>query len=337
MSSLKTNYLGIELKNPIIVGASNLVSDLDIVKKMEDAGASAIVYKSLFEEQIQLESFELEEELNAYNDIHAEMNSLFPELQHAGPEEHLMKLAKLKSAVGIPVIGSLNAVFEPTWAEYALELEKLGVAALELNFYAVPKDFEKNEADIINEQLSVLKKVLSKVKIPVSVKLSPYYTNPLKIINSMDELGVDGFVLFNRLFQPDIDINKEEMFFPYNLSSHEDNRLALRFAGLLYDNIKGSICSSRGILDGKDVIKMILAGADCVQIVSTLYKNKPDHIKNMLSDIENWMDSKNYMELNDFRGKLSQKTLNDPFAYKRAQYVDILMKSDTIFTIYPKG
>ncbi len=337
MSSLKTKYLGIELKNPIIVGASNLVNDLDIVKKMEDAGASAIVYKSLFEEQIQLESFELEEELNAYNNIHAEMSSLFPELQHAGPEEHLMKLEKLKNTVGIPVIGSLNAVFEPTWAEYALELEKLGIAALELNFYAVPKDFKKDESDIVNEQLSVLKKVLSKVKIPVSVKLSPYYTNPLKTIHSMDELGVDGFVLFNRLFQPDIDINKEEMFFPYNLSSHEDNRLALRFAGLLYDKLKGSICSSRGILDGKDVIKMILAGADCVQVVSTLYRNKPEHIKNMLSDIENWMDNKNYKGLNDFRGKLSQKNSNDPFAYKRAQYVDILMKSDTIFTIYPKG
>ncbi len=336
MSSLKTNYLGIELKNPIIVGASNLVSDLDIVKKMEDAGASAIVYKSLFEEQIQLESFELEEELNAYNNIHAEMNSLFPELQHAGPEEHLMKLEKLKNTVGIPVIGSLNAVFEPTWAEYALELEKLGVAALELNFYAVPKDFEKDEANIINEQLSVLKKVLGKVKIPVSVKLSPYYTNILKIIKSMDELGVNGFVLFNRLFQPDIDINKEEMFFPYNLSNHEDNRLALRFAGLLYDKLNGSICSSRGILDGKDVIKMILAGADCVQVVSTLYRNKPEHIKTMLSDVENWMDSKNYMELNDFKGKLSQKNSNDPFSYKRAQYVDILMKSDAIFNIYPK-
>ncbi|RLD30387.1 MAG: dihydroorotate dehydrogenase [Bacteroidetes bacterium] len=336
MSSLKTNYLGIELKNPIIVGASNLVSDLDIVKKMEDAGASAIVYKSLFEEQIQLESFELEEELNAYNNIHAEMNSLFPELQHAGPEEHLMKLEKLKNTVGIPVIGSLNAVFEPTWAEYALELEKLGVAALELNFYAVPKDFEKDEANIINEQLSVLKKVLGKVKIPVSVKLSPYYTNILKIIKSMDELGVNGFVLFNRLFQPDIDINKEEMFFPYNLSNHEDNRLALRFAGLLYDKLNGSICSSRGILDGKDVIKMILAGADCVQVVSTLYRNKPEHIKTMLSDVENWMDSKNYMGLNDFKGKLSQKNSNDPFSYKRAQYVDILMKSDAIFNIYPK-
>jgi dihydroorotate dehydrogenase (fumarate) len=337
MSSLKTNYLGIELKNPIIVGASNLVNDMDIVKKMEDAGASAIVYKSLFEEQIQLESFELDEELNAYNNIHAEMNSLFPELQHAGPEEHLMKMEKLQKAVDIPVIGSLNAVFEPTWAEYALELEKLGVAALELNFYSVPKDFGKDEADIINEQLSVLKKVLSKVKIPVSVKLSPYYTNPLKAIASMDELGVDGFVLFNRLFQPDIDIEKEEMFFPYNLSSHEDNRLALRFAGLLYGNIKGSICSSRGILDGKDVVKMILAGADCVQIVSTLYRNKPEHIKTMLSAVEEWMDDKGYNELADFRGKLSKNNSNDPFAYKRAKYVDILMKSDTIFNIYPKG
>jgi dihydroorotate dehydrogenase (fumarate) len=168
------------------------------------------------------------------------------------------------------------------------------------------------------------------------VKLSPYYTNPLKAIASMDELGVDGFVLFNRLFQPDIDIEKEEMFFPYNLSSHEDNRLALRFAGLLYGNIKGSICSSRGILDGKDVVKMILAGADCVQIVSTLYRNKPEHIKTMLSAVEEWMDDKGYNELADFRGKLSKNNSNDPFAYKRAQYVDILMKSDTIFNIYPK-
>lgn len=335
MTDLKTSYLGLELKNPIIVGACNLVNDMSIVKKLEDAGASAIVYKSLFEEQIQLEGFEMEEDLNAYNNIHSEMGSLFPDLQHAGPDEHLMKLEKLKKSVDIPVIASLNAVFEPTWVEYAGQLESLGVDALELNFYAVPKDFKKDESQIISEQISILKKVLSKIKIPVSVKLSPYYTNPLKAISSMDEEGVNGFVLFNRLFQPDIDIEKEEMFFPYNLSSTEDNRIALRFAGLLSENIKGSICSSMGILDGKDVVKMVLAGAHCVQVVSTLYKNKPEHIKTMLSDIEKWMEKKSYKNLDDFRGKLSNNNTSDPYAYKRAQYVDILMKSDNIFNKYP--
>ena len=336
MTDLKTRYLGIDLKNPIIVGACNLMSDLDSVKRMEEAGAAAIVYKSLFEEQIQLESFEMEEELNLYNNFHAEISSLFPDLQHAGPEEHLMKLDNLKNSVNIPVIASLNAVFESTWVEYAQQLESLGVDALELNFYAVPKDFAKDESEIVDEQIKVLKKVLQKTKIPVSVKLSPYYTNPLKSISSMDQEGVKGFVLFNKLFQPDIDIEKEKMFFPYNLSSHEDNRLALRFAGLLYKNIGGSICSSRGILDGKDVIKMILAGADCVQVVSTLYKNKPEHIKVMLSDIEKWMEGKGYKDLDEFRGNLSSKNIRDPYAYKRAQYIDILMKSESIFDLYPK-
>ncbi|MDX2442952.1 MAG: dihydroorotate dehydrogenase-like protein [Bacteroidales bacterium] len=337
MTDLRTRYLGIELKNPIVVGASNLVTDLDIAKKMEEAGAAAIVYKSLFEEQIQLESFEMDEELNAYNDVHAEMTSLFPDLQHAGPEEHLMKVEKLSNSIDIPLIASLNAVFEPTWVEYALQLEKLGVAALELNFFAVPKDVNKDGHSIIEEQIKVLNKVRAKVKIPISVKLSPYYTNQLRTITAMDKEGVDGFVLFNRLFQPDIDIEKEEMFFPYNLSSHEDNRLALRFAGLLYGNLNGSICSANGILDGKDVIKMILAGADCVQVVSTLYKNKSGHIKVMLEDIENWMEKKGYKTLEEFRGKLSNKNIDDPYAYKRAQYVDILMKSDNIFRAYPKG
>jgi len=336
MSDLKTNYLGIELKNPIIVGACNLSHDMNVVKKLEEAGAGAIVYKSLFEEQIQLESFEMEEQMNAYNDIHAEMTSLFPDLQHAGPEEHLEKLKQLKETVDIPVIASLNAVFEPTWVEYARQLEAVGVDALELNFFAVPKDAGKDETDIIKEQLSVLAKVTKNVKLPVSVKLSPYYTNSLRTITLMDKEGASGFVLFNRLFQPDIDIEKEEMFFPYNLSSHEDNRLSLRYAGLLFGNINGSICSSRGILDGKDVIKMILAGADCVQVVSTLYKNKPEHIKTMLNDIEKWMDKKGYKSLNDFRGILSKKNTTDPFAYKRAQYVDILMKAGSIFDIYPK-
>ena len=336
MTDLNTKYLGLKLKNPFIVGASNLITDVEAARKAEDAGAAAIVFKSLFEEQIQLEGLEMEEELTAYNHIHAEMTSLFPDLQHAGPDEHLHRLQKIKEAVSIPVIGSLNAVFAPTWVEYARALEETGVDALELNFFAVPKAFDKNEDEIINEQVEVVKKVSAKVSIPIGVKLSPFYTNILKVIAAMDQAGAGGFVLFNRLFQPDIDIEKEGMFFPYNLSSHDDNRLALRFAGLLYGHINGSICSSNGVLDGKDAVKMILAGADCVQVVSTLYKNKFAHIKKMVKELSEWMEKKNYKTLDDFRGALSNKRISDPYAYKRAQYVDILMKSESIFDVYPK-
>jgi dihydroorotate dehydrogenase (fumarate) len=152
MTDLKTSYLGLELKNPLIVGACNLVNDMDVVRKLEDAGASAIVFKSLFEEQIQLEGFEMEEDLNAYNNIHSEMGSLFPDLQHAGPDEHLMKLEKLKKSVGIPVIASLNAVFEPTWVEYAQQLEALGVDALELNFSQFLKISRKMRARLFRNR-----------------------------------------------------------------------------------------------------------------------------------------------------------------------------------------
>lgn len=337
MANLSTSYMGIELKNPIIVGASNLVADLNIVKKLEEAGAAAIVYKSLFEEQIQLESLELQQDIEEYNDIHAEMLTLFPDIQHAGPEEHLLKLKELKKTVNIPVIASLNCLFDITWTEYAQELEQTGVEAIELNFYSVPKDFEKEADAIVNEQVSLIRKVKSKIEIPLSVKLSPYYTNPLKVIAEMDKAGAEAFVLFNRLFQPDINLESEELHFPYNLSQENDNRLALRFAGLLYGKLRGNICSNSGIYNGKDVVKMVLAGADCVQVVSTLYKNQPEHISTMISEIEEWMKSKNYETLADFRGKLSKKNVRDPYAYKRAQYVDILLKSNNIFERYPIG
>jgi dihydroorotate dehydrogenase (fumarate) len=188
---------------------------------------------------------------------------------------------------------------------------------------------------IIEQQTEILQEIKSKVKIPVSVKLSPFYANPLNVIAEMDKTGVNGFVLFNRLFQPDINVEKEEHFTPFNLSGLEDYRLPLRFAGLLYDNIKADVCSSNGIYSGHDVVKMILAGANCVQVVSTIYKNKIEYMKTILADLESWMDSKNYKSLNDFRGKLSNKTINDPFVYKRAQYIDLLLKSEDVLKKYP--
>ncbi|MBN1143050.1 MAG: dihydroorotate dehydrogenase-like protein [Bacteroidales bacterium] len=335
MVDLKTKYLGIELKNPVIVGASNLVTKLDSVKRAEQAGAAAIVYKSLFEEQIQLESAQMDDELEEYNERNAEMVKLFPTIEHAGPEEHLVNLRRVKESVKIPVIASLNAIYSESWIEYAKLLQNTGVDALEFNFFYVPRDAEADGRDVKNQQLEILKAVKSQVKLPISVKLSPFYANPLNVVAQMDKLGVNGFVLFNRLFQPDIDIDKQEHFSPFNLSNPEDNKLSLRFAGLLYGTINGSICANTGIYSGSDVAKMILAGADCVQVVSTIYKNKIEHISTILKELESWMESKSYKKLDDFRGKLSNKNLNDPFVYKRAQYIDLLLKSDQIIKKYP--
>ena len=335
MSDLRTSYMGIELKNPIIVGASNLVLDENHLKQMEEAGAAAIVYKSLFEEQVQLENLALSEAMDEYTERHAEMTTLFPDIEHAGPREFLMNLRNARKAVSIPLFASLNAVYQETWVEYAEQLAETGVDGLELNFYSVPQDFSKTEASITDEQVAIVREVKKAVRIPVAVKMSPFYTNPLYLIKKLDEEGVNGVVLFNRLFQPDIDIDLEENYFPYNLSHQQDSRIALRFAGLLYGNINASICSNTGILTGEDVITMILAGADCVQVVSTLYKNQIEYISTMLTDIQEWMYEKQYQKLDDFRGKLSKKRIKDPFAYKRAQYVDILLKSEEIFKRYP--
>lgn len=332
---LSTKYLGIKLKNPIIVGASNLVTDINFLKKLEEAGASAIVYKSLFEEQIQLENLEQYQAEENYGSRHAEMNSMLPMMEDGGPSEFLFNLAKAKQSLNIPLIASLNAVYDDTWYDYAKKIEDTGVDALELNFYAVPREFDIDDKSILQEQLDTLEGVKRVVSIPVSVKLSPFYTNPLYCISELDKKKADGFVLFNKLFQPDIDIDKETLHYPYMLSNEEEGRLALRFAGLLYDNIKASICCNTGIYTGHDVIKMLLAGADSVQVVSTIYKHGPRQITKMLEDMEEWMKKKNYKSINDFRGKLSKKNTKDPFAYRRAQYVDILMRSQEIFKKYP--
>lgn len=335
MADLKTNYLGLELKNPVIVGACNLVADLDAVQHIEEAGAAAIVYKSLFEEQIQLERMQHEEGLEEYNERHAEMVSLFPRIQHAGPEEHLLNLKKVINSVKIPVIASLNCVYDLTWAEYAKKLEDAGAAALEINMYSNPRGADRTGSDIVNQRLAIVKKVKQTVNIPVSVKLSPFYTNILNVVDEMDKNGADGFVLFNRIFQPDIDIEREELVFPWFLSNEGDYRLVLRYAGMLYGNINAGICGNTGVFKGSEAIQLLLAGVDAVQVVSTLYRNGIGQISSIIGDIEKWMDRKGYRQISDFKGKLSKKNINDPFAYKRSQYVDILMKSNDIFKKYP--
>ncbi len=335
MADLSTTYMGVQLKNPLILGASNLVSKPDVIKQIEEAGIGAIVYRSLFEEQIQLENLQMDEELSEYEERNAEMTSLFPGLEHAGPKEHLYNVEKLVKNSSVPVFASLNAIYEPTWVEYAKELEKTGAAGLEINLYAVPGYFEMTGESIEEKQVQIVKAVKKAVSIPVSVKISLFYTNPLNFIKKIDEAGADAYVLFNRFFQPDIDINKEEYHYPWELSNPKDHMVSLRYAGLLHGNLEGSICVSRGIYDANDVLKMILAGADVVQMVSTIYRNSPSVVSDILMDMNKWMDDKGYKSLDDFRGKLSRKNMKDPFAYQRAQYVDILMRSESIFKKYP--
>ena len=330
MADLKTTYMGFELKNPIIAGASSLTSNVSGVKKAAESGAGAIVISSLFEEQIQAESFLLEEEMHQYDNLNAEMTTMFPDVDHGGPEKHLILVKEAKKAVAVPVFASLNAVTREAWVTYASLLENTGVDGLELNFYSTPLSFSERGESIEKELIETLKAVKKAVSIPISVKLSPFYTNPFILIKQIDEVGVNGYVLFNRFFQPDIDIDKETNVLQHNLSTWNDAKLPLRYAGMLYNKIQGDVCSSSGILSGRDAIKMVLAGASCVQVVSTLFRNKVSYISEMVEEIATWMDGKGYKSIRDFRGHLSEENNPDSWVYKRAQYVRLLLKPDWI-------
>ncbi|HCW08402.1 MAG TPA: dihydroorotate dehydrogenase [Cytophagales bacterium] len=334
--NLTVSYGGLVLKNPIVIGASNLVSNPHNLEKLEEAGAAAIVFKSLFEEQIQYESLRMDEINESYSNWDSEHSSFFPPIRHAGPAEHLLQLKEARSKIKIPLIGSLNCINNDSWLEYALKMEDTGIDALEVNFYHNQIDFDLDANAIEEKQLKTLEVIRAGVRLPLFVKLSSFYTNALHLISRMDKIGVDGFVLFNRLFQPDIDIDLEAHHYPYNFSSESDNRLALRYAGLLHQKIRGGVICNTGIMNGKDVLKMILAGANAVQVVSAVYKRGISTISNMIAEIEGWMMKKKYSSLLEIQGKLSKENLPDPFAYKRAQYVDILMKSELFMQYHPK-
>ena len=325
MGSLQTHFMGLPLANPIVAGSSDLTSNVDSIKRMEEAGVGAIVLKSLFEEQVQLERFKLEEDLEAGNDLYGEMATIFPKLQHAGAKEHLMWVKKAREAVKIPVLASLTAVARATWVEYARQLADQGVDGLELNFFATPRDFDTTGASVEEEQLQIVREVRAAVKLPFAVKLSVFYSNPLNLIARMDREGARTFVLFNRFFQPDINTETESITQPFNFSIEADNRLPLRFAGLLHGKIKGDVCASTGIMTGADVVKMILAGASSVQVVTGLYRQGVKSIRTILDEITRWMDARSYGSIDAFRGKLSAKNAKDPWAYTRAQYAKMLL------------
>ncbi len=323
---LTTRYLGLKLKNPIVPSASPLSYTLDGMKQLEDAGASAIVMYSIFEEQIAHETSELLHYLSQGTESYSEALSYFPDVQqyNTGPDEYLELIKKAKEDLGIPIIGSLNGVSVGGWTNYAKKIQEAGADALELNVYYIPTDPNTLGPDIERQYIELLKSIKQSIRIPVAVKLSPYFSAMSNMAKNLANAGADGLVLFNRFYQPDIDLTTLEINPCVNLSTPQEMRLPLRWIAILYGHVKASLAATSGIHDAEDVIKMLMVGADVTMMCSALLKHGPDHIKKVLSDMEEWMTENDYKSISQMKGSLSQKSVADPTAFERANYMKSL-------------
>lgn len=324
---LTTTYMGMKLKNPLVAASSPLSDSVDAVKSLEDAGASAVVMYSLFEEQINHEMEELDHFLGQGSESFAESLSYFPEPQeyknlHA--EEYLEQIQLLKAAVDIPVIGSLNGVSPGGWIKYAKKIEEAGADALELNVYYVATDPKKSSGQVERIYIDDLKTVKEVVGIPVAVKLAPYFSAFANMANQLDVTGADGLVLFNRFYQPDIDLESMEAVSNLQLSTSFEMRLPLRWIAVLYGNVHASLAASTGLHTVEDVIKTIMVGADVTQLASVLLNDGADAVSRMLKGIESWMDKKEYESIEQMKGCMSYKSLKEPGVYERANYIKML-------------
>ncbi len=329
MANLNTSFMGIRLSSPVVVGASTFSSRIDNVKKAEDAGAGALVVYSLFQEQIELEAQELEEALAVGSDHFAESLSYFPHMESSGPREHIMWIEKTRREVAFPLFGSLNATSMGNWVEYATQLENAGCNGLELNLYSVETDPKVTADKIETRSLEIIAAVKARVAIPVAVKLSPFYTSLPNFAARAVEAGVDGLVLFNRFYQPLVDPEKESLAIKLDLSTPEDGRLPARWIAILSAQLATDFAASTGVHSGKDAVRQILAGANVAQCVSTLYKNGLEHVGAMNRDISDWMDSRGYSSIEQFKGKVNQRNIPDPYAFERAQYIKLLLPHDS--------
>ncbi len=323
---LSTSYLGLKLKNTIVPSASPLSKNIDNIKKMEDAGAAAVVLHSLFEEQITHDALELFHYTTSNTESYAEALSYFPDSSNynLGPEEYLEHIRKAKDAVDIPVIASLNGSTPGGWTEYAGLMEEAGADALELNVYLLAADSKLNSADIENIYLNTLNLVKSAVKIPVAMKISPYISSMSNFAKNLDLSGVDGLVLFNRFYQPDINLETLDVVPNILLSNQQSMRLPLRWIAILYGRIKADLAATSGINTAEDVIKMIMAGANVTQMFAALHRNGIEHIKTVLQHQEQWMVEHEYESVEMMRGSMSYKYVANPGSYERANYMRAL-------------
>ncbi len=323
---LKTSYLGLDLRNPIVPSASPLSYDLDNIKLMEDMGAGAVVMYSLFEEQIKNESHELDHYLSYGSESFGEALSYFPEMEdyNTGPDEYLEHIRKAKEAVDIPVFGSLNGVSSGGWIEYAEKIENAGADGLELNIYYIPTSLQMTSVDVENMYLDIVRDVKNSIKIPVAVKLSPFFSSLANMALKFAEAGADGLVLFNRFYQPDLDIENLEVEPHLVLSRSFDLRLPLRWVAILYDQVNIDLAVTSGIHTYKDALKGLMAGAKVTMLASELLANGIERISDILTAMTDWMEEHDYHSVKQMQGSLSQANVAEPAAFERANYMKVL-------------
>jgi dihydroorotate dehydrogenase (fumarate) len=325
MADLSTKYLGLNLRNPIVAGSSGLTHSVKDIIEMEKNGAGAVVLKSIFEEQILLEAEHKLKKAQEDGMTYADHSETFDYLDLHIREKELSgfinTIQEAKRNVQIPVIASINAVTATEWTNFARQIEQAGADALELNIFVMPFNFNKNCTENELATINILKKVKSLVKIPVSVKISPYFSNLGSLILQLEENGAEGVVLFNRFSSPDIDIKNQKITPADILSSPHDISNSLRWVAMMSKRVKMSIAASTGIHDGEAVIKQLLAGATVTQVVSALYKNGPGTISTMLNYVTDWMEDRGYNYIDQFRGKLSQSASENPEVYERLQFM----------------
>jgi dihydroorotate dehydrogenase (fumarate) len=323
---LSTTYLGLQLKNPLVPSSSPLMRQKQDVRRMEDAGAAAIVLHSLFEEQITQEARTLDRYLTQGVESYAEALSYFPEAAeyHSTPDDYLKHLSWAKETLDIPVIASLNGVSTGGWIRYAREMEQAGADALELNIYYLPTDLTLVGSEVERIYLDVLRDVKSAVTIPITMKLNPYFSSLANMANQLVQNGADGLVLFNRFYQPDLDPEQLEVIPDLVLSSSVELRLPLRWIAILYGRVQADLALTTGVHAVEDVLKAMMAGASITMLASELLRNGVDRISELLVDLENWLIEHEYDSVNQMQGSLSQINCAEPAAFERANYMRIL-------------
>ncbi len=326
MTDLTTTYLGLKLKNPLVASASPLSRKIETARKLEEAGVSAIVMYSLFEEQIIHESLELDHYLTRGTDSFAEAMSYLPDSGTYAmiPEKYLNQVAGLKKALKIPVIGSLNGVSKGGWTRYAKQIEDAGADALELNLYFVSTDSNLTAQEFETAQAELVAQVKSSIKIPLAVKLSPFITSLPNFAKRIVEAGADGLVLFNRFYQPDFDLDELEIVHSLDLSSSVELRLPLRWISILYGNLNADFALTSGVHTYKDVLKSMMAGAKVSMMASHLLHNGENVVPAMLQELEQWMKEHEYKSIQQMQGSMSQKSVKEPAAFERANYMKVL-------------
>lgn len=326
MPDLSTTYLGHRLKNPIVASASPLSEYIGNIRRLEDAGAAAIVLHSMFEEQITLESFELDRHLSKGAESFAEAVTYFPDLSEykLGPDAYLEHIARARSAVEIPIIASLNGVSTGGWIQYAKDMQEAGANALELNVYYLPTDPNICGADVERMYIDLVMDVTNALEIPVAVKIGPYFSSIANMAHRLREAGADALVLFNRFYQPDLDIEHLEVTPNLKLSTPDELRLRLRWTAILYGKIDCDFAVTGGIHSATDVVKSVMAGANAAMMTSALLRNGIGHIETVRNDLDQWMEEHDYASIEEMRGSMSQRSVQESAAFERANYLRVL-------------